>query len=218
MSVKTISVIIPCGDQEGEREKVEKLCVRLRGMGFEEILIASHEALGLASKTSRGARLNQAARCAHGELLWFLHADTRLQGNEFFILSKRADLQRLGYFDLRFDRDGPWAMIFNQIGAWVRSRVFQMPFGDQGFVVSRRIFLELGGFREDISLGEDHFFVWKWRQSGRKLLALRAPLITSARRYETSGWLRTTLRYGFLTWRQAIPEWIKWVTQRRIKS
>ena len=112
----------------------------------------------------------------------------------------------LHYFDLAFSGDGPPLMRLNERGVWVRSHLLGMPFGDQGFCLRRDVFFGLGGFPEDVPYGEDHLLVWRARQAGVPLRCAPATLLTSARKYGERGWLRTTARHVYLTYRQALPE------------
>lgn len=55
--------------------------------------------------------------------------------------------------------DGPLLSGLNAIGANVRSKVFGLPFGDQGFLIRKEVFTNLGGYPVDCYYGEDHLFV-----------------------------------------------------------
>ena len=85
----------------------------------------------------------------------------------------------------------------------MRSRWARLPFGDQGFLLSRRTFARLGSFDASLPAGEDHALVWTARTAGIALVDLGQPLLSSARRYREQGWLRTTLRHAGLTLSQA---------------
>jgi hypothetical protein len=154
---------------------------------------------GRASQQNRGAALSSA------RWLWFLHADSRLSPAALGAIAKhvQGDERALGYFDLRFLDDGPALMALNSIGAWLRSRCLHLPFGDQGFVLSRALFDELGGFDHALSSGEDHDLVWRARAAGAAIRPIRAALHTSARKYAQLGWWRTTLLHLRTTASQA---------------
>ncbi|HXH00607.1 MAG TPA: glycosyltransferase [Xanthomonadaceae bacterium] len=154
--------------------------------------------------SGRAAQQNAGADAATRDWLWFLHADSRLAGDTLAALA--TFLQRgeaaLGYFDLRFLDDGPWLTRLNAAGAWVRSRVLGLPFGDQGLLLPRALFTKLGGFDTAISRGEDHDLVWRARRAGVPIQPVRATLYTSARKYAECGWWPTTLAHQRETWRQ----------------
>ena len=172
----------------------------------------------LETPSGRARQLNSGARAAERDTLWFVHADSRFAPDTLPALhaALRAMPNALLYFELSFLSDGPRAMPLNSLGARFRSRVLGMPFGDQGFVMSRRTFDALGGFDERATYGEDHLFVWRARRAGIALRTTNGSLRTSARRYSEGGWLRTTLRHLWLTTRQAVPEWLALVRQRNV--
>ncbi len=158
----------------------------------------------ICSNKGRGLQMNAGARAAKNQCLWFLHADSRLDPNclgaiDAFDFSKK----QLGYFGLRFQNDGPRRMGINSLGVWLRSRFLGIPFGDQGFVISNSCFELLGAFREDLSSGEDHAFVWVAKRNGVFLKHLHANIKTSARKYAQHGWGKTTRMHLRETWRQA---------------
>ncbi len=151
----------------------------------------------------RARQLNAGAREATRAVLWFVHADTRLSDkvaatvNDFMTAAENG----LGYFQLRFAADGPGLTALNARAANLRSRLLGLPFGDQGFIVSKRVFDRLHGFDENLALGEDLDFVVRVKANGLPLRELPAALVTSSRRYREHGWLATTLRHLWLTWR-----------------
>lgn len=213
----TLSVIVPVGP--GERAWRELLGdLAILEDRAEIILVATSGAIPrdfrmqdydlkvptswLAAPTGRARQQNAGAAAAGGELLWFLHADTRVPADSLAAALRFGDDAAIGYFDLRFRADGPALVRLNALGAWLRSHWLKLPFGDQGFILKRRLFEELGGFDESLA-GEDHALVWTARRAGVALTALRAPLLTSARRYAERGWLRTTFRHARLTVSQA---------------
>lgn len=169
----------------------------------------------LRSPRGRARQQNAGARAARREWLWFVHADTRITPDTLPAL--RLFLQRgepaLGWFRLRFDRNGPrhlqWMMRINAAGANWRSRRLGLPFGDQGLLIPRLEFDRLDGFDPQLAYGEDHALVWRARRAGLPLRGVDAALVTSARKYAERGWLRTTLHHLRLTADQA------WLEARR---
>lgn len=153
----------------------------------------------------RARQLNAGAHATDSDWLWFLHADSQLDARviEEVIAALGQDEDMLAYFGLRFLPDGPRWMALNAIGARLRSRWLGLPFGDQGFLLPRRVFEALGGFDEGLDGGEDHALVWRARRQGIELRELRADIHTSARKYAERGWWRTTREHLALTWRQA---------------
>lgn len=159
----------------------------------------------------RATQQNAGADAAQREWLWLVHADTRLTAEALPALRSwlAREERALGWFRLRFADDGPQPLGLrlvrsNARGANWRARVLGLPFGDQGLILPRADFDRLGGFDETLTCGEDHALVWRARRAGLPLAAIDAELITSARKYADSGWLRTSVRHLGLT---AVQAW-----------
>jgi uncharacterized protein len=157
----------------------------------------------------RAAQMNAQALRSRKAWLLFLHADTGLPAG-FAAVAAQARPGALNYFGLRFD-GGPARAAWNARAAQWRSRVFGLPFGDQGFLIRRDDFLALGGFDESLPYGEDlDLAVRAWWQ-GLPRQALPARLHSSARKYARHGWGRTTLRHVADTLRLAVQaHWRAW--------
>lgn len=153
----------------------------------------------------RARQLNAGASATAARWLWLLHADSVLTENAVAAMARHLSRNEseLGFFDLRFLNDGPALMAVNSFGAWFRSRWLGIPFGDQGFVVSRALFDRLGGFDAAVQFGEDHDLIWRARAAGATIRPVGAALRTSARKYAERGWLRTTATHLHATWQQA---------------
>lgn len=194
-----ISIIIPVGPGE---TSLDALLGDLRPIAQEAELLVVRGA-------SRPKQLNEGARKATRNFLWFLHADSRLTPKTRAALceSLGKDPRALHYFNLRFLPDGPPLMWVNEIGCWIRSRILSVPFGDQGFAIAKENFERIGGFPEHVPTGEDHLFVWRARQKKVRLRCTGASLYTSAHRYAETGWAQLTWAYACLWIRQAWPEW-----------
>lgn len=161
--------------------------------------------------TGRAQQMNQAVKHVKGQHVWFLHADTRVTPKcaHHLAVAVNSYPDDLHYFELKFhDSESP-LMRINEFGVKFRSRFLKMPFGDQGFCISRSIFQKLGGFDESAKYGEDHLFVWNCIRNHIDLRCVDAVLGTSARKYSSNGWLKTTLKHQYLTYKQALPELLK---------
>jgi GT2 family glycosyltransferase len=91
-----------------------------------------------------------------------------------------------------------------------RSRVMRSATGDQAIFVRRKVFDRLGGYAE-IELCEDVDFIRRMRRVGR-LACLRAPVITSSRRWRSHGVARTIVRMWFIKSLFLVgvsPQWLK---------
>jgi len=168
------------------------------------------------SAVGRARQLNTGARWAKSDFYWFLHADSKV--NRAAIKKLRISIKNkpgaIHFFDLKFLRDGPRLTASNRYGVWLRSRLLRLPFGDQGYCMHRDVFAGLGGYCEKATYGEDHLLAWRAHQNKVKLCCVGAPLYTSARRYRTHGWLKTTTRHLALTIRQATPELLRFLRGR----
>ncbi|MEM7068530.1 MAG: glycosyl transferase family 2 [Pseudomonadota bacterium] len=211
-----ISVIIPLAPGEVEWEK---LLSQLTLPDGSEIILAvgpqnpeiKDDRIRLVTGApGRAQQMNEGAKEAINEVLWFLHADSRLSPIAQVRLQQRLsdNADALYFFDLRFSDDGPTATILNEWAVRIRAGFLKMPFGDQGFCVSKKLFEELGGYREDAEYGEDHLFVWSVRQSGYPVERVAAEIFTSARKYHSNGWFATTAKHVWLTALQALPQFV----------
>jgi rSAM/selenodomain-associated transferase 2 len=155
------------------------------------------EAIFLEFQRGRGRQLADGAAAAAGDWLLFLHADTRLGAGwapavEAFIADPENRF-RAGYFRFALDDEATAARLLEYAVAG-RSRLFGLPYGDQGLLIGRGFYERLGGFKR-IPLMEDVDMV---RRIGRRhLAALDVVALTSAERYRRDGYLRRPLRNLF---------------------
>jgi rSAM/selenodomain-associated transferase 2 len=149
----------------------------------------------LPAQKGRAAQMNAGARVAVGDLLWFLHADTRVPADAAAALQDAwAGGARWGRFDVRLS--GRHALLrLVERGMNIRSRLTGIATGDQGIFVTRAAFEQVGGF-PPLVLMEDIALSGALRRLARPA-CLRVRLITSSRRWEEGGVLRTIL----LMWR-----------------
>lgn len=141
---------------------------------------------------SRGGQMIAGAAAASGEWLLFLHADTVLRTG--WIEAVRRHIERhpgkAGYFRLRFDDPSGTARLWERLVA-LRCRLFGLPYGDQGLLVPRALYDEVGGY-PDWPLMEDVELI---RRIGRRRLVLiDAGAETDAGKFRRDGWLRRSLR------------------------
>lgn len=198
-----ISVIIPTLNEEltleknlisvGNSKDVE-IIVSDGGSNDATLAIAKRLAgKTLSSPAGRGAQMNVGASAASGDILLFLHADTILPaGWEGHVREPLIDEEVAGGgFAFSLSGHSP-SFSFISFMVNIRSRLLKLPYGDQALFVRRRIFNKLGGFRE-IPIMEDVELVKGMRRLGR-IQILDQPVITSSRRWEREGWIRTTFR------------------------
>ena len=220
-----LSIIVPIGSSE---ETWRTLLPQLSAITVDnEIILAASledtrsdeefrsaigkEVMICRSLQGRSTQMNVAAELSRGEILWFVHADSELSPALIEQLnSGLGKLHRgLFYFNLRYQNDGPLLCALNAWAANLRSQVFGLPFGDQGFLIYRELFFELGGYPTNCKYGEDHLFVWKVRHAGYPVCSLGASLYSSARKYEEGGWVSVTFNHSRLFLSQLVDEYLQ---------
>jgi rSAM/selenodomain-associated transferase 2 len=197
-----ISIIIPTVNEEAN---LRRTLMPLQNQNSCEVIIVDGGSIDATISLARGAgfktitsprgrskQMNAGAAAATGEVLLFLHADTLLPDNFpqliFDILARPK--VTAGAFSLSFDDDAKSLYLI----AWcanLRSRFFQLPYGDQALFTSRKCFDDIDGF-PDMEIMEDFVFIKRLRKLGR-IAILPEKVITSARRWQNFGILRTTL-------------------------
>ena len=141
---------------------------------------------------SRGARLARAADQARGDILFFVHADSRPPKDAVAVIRRTiAGGAAAGAFSLAYE--APSAAL-RRIAWWAnaRSRLLRLPFGDQGIFCRRDAYEAAGGFR-DLPVCDDIDLVRRLRRAGP--FVIRPELtVTSGRRYRERGAMRQVLR------------------------
>jgi rSAM/selenodomain-associated transferase 2/rSAM/selenodomain-associated transferase 1 len=162
--------------------------------GSSDDTLAKAESAGARvdmSPKGRAVQQNHGAGIANGRILLFLHADTRLpEKYVHHVFDAMMDPRNvMGAFGFKTDMIHPF-MRFVEMVANFRSKAMAMPYGDQAFFMKKSVFNHLGGFPL-VPIAEDLFFVRKTRKMGRVPI-VKAPVITSARRWKKLGLIRTT--------------------------
>jgi hypothetical protein len=197
-----ISVIIPTLN---EAEHLEATLASIENDGSVEILVVdggssdgtvnlakSFAVRLLATKAHRAKQANAGGLAASGDILLFLHADTRLPpGYNTYV---RNILQRpgvvAGAFALSIDGPQIGLRIIERL-ANVRSHVFHLPYGDQALFLKRDQFRSMKGF-PDMVIMEDFVFIQRLKTKGKIAIAPVA-VKTSPRRWLKIGILKATL-------------------------
>lgn len=146
----------------------------------------------------RGEQLNRGAAACGGDVLVFLHADTRLPAGAAEAVRRAVAAGAVGGgFLLRFDDPRPTM----RLGAWLinlRTRLTRLPLGDQAQFATREAFERIGGFA-DWPVLEDLDFVRRLGRAGRVAI-LDGPVVTAARRFNAAGAAATVTR-----------NWVIWI-------
>ena len=207
----SVSIVIPVLNEAAQLPAILAELAPLRARDLEIIVVdggSMDASVGIAmlagvkllrTRAGRARQMNVGAAAARGELLLFLHADTRLPRRAIDrARAALADKRRVwGRFNVRIQGGGLvlWltALLMN-----LRSRLTGIATGDQAIFVTRRAFHSVGGYpyqplMEDIELS-------------RRLLRLSRPaclqsrVVTSGRRWQTRGVWRTILLMWRLRW------------------
>lgn len=155
----------------------------------------------VVQRGGRAAQLNAGARVATGDVLLFLHADSRLPRDAYASLAaawREPDVVG-GNFALRFggERSGAFERTLGAVYRLQRRHGFY--YGDSSVWVRRATFEALGGFRE-IPIMDDYDFVRRLERSGGHTRCLPGPATTSARRWRAVGIPRTVLAWFAIRW------------------
>ena len=198
-----ISVIIPTLNEE---DNLDRLLSRLGGRPDLEIIVVDggstdrtldaarrHGVRVVRTDPGRGEQLSRGVAEASGETLLFLHADTRLPDD--FAARIRTILAlpntAAGAFRLQIDAPGAGYRCI-EWGANLRSRLLKMPYGDQAIFVPAGVLRRAGGVPRQPIL-EDVTLIRRLKRCGKIRIAPIA-VVTSARRWQRLGLVRTTLR------------------------
>ncbi len=208
MSTIETSIIIPTFNEEENIGRCLETVVNIPGI---EVIISDggstdktvemaggyRDVKVVSSIRGRGAQMNAGASYAHGEILLFLHADSILSREVILKIPCVFKNNSIvgGAFKIRLLSD---RLSYRLIEAGInfRSRLLKLPYGDQGLFVKRSVFKKLGGFG-GMDVCEDLDFIWRLKKLG-EIAILDEDILSSVRRWENSGVLRTSLRNQFL--------------------
>jgi rSAM/selenodomain-associated transferase 2 len=199
-----ISVIIPVYN---EQKTINETVEHVRSIGECEIIVSDSngetlkavtdkDVILVHSEKGRGKQMNSGAEQASGDILLFLHADTRLPVGAFQEVEKITVMRGAGAFDLAIDSDKFIFRIIERLSS-LRSRITRTPYGDQAIFVSKVIFDRIGGYR-DYPIMEDVALMNDIMGTKIKIKISRKRVRTSARRWLSEGIIYTTLRNWFI--------------------
>lgn len=197
-----ISVIIPVLneattiEQTLQRVQAEDVEIIIVDGGSHDETVAIAQAWGVnaiaAPEVGRAKQMNAGAATARGEILLFLHADTRLPSSYADKVREAFANPKIiaGAFELQIDGTEP-LLRWVEWGVKLRSHLLKMPYGDQAIFLKAEVFRAIGGF-PSLPIMED-FELMRRLQTQGKIAIVHAPVLTSARRWQKLGVLRTTL-------------------------
>ncbi len=141
----------------------------------------------VSARKGRGTQMRAGGNAAKGTWIFFVHADTQLPTDwvSQFEAHITASPDRAAVFRLSFDARGPMARI---TAGWanLRTRIFDLPYGDQGLLIHGPLYRKIGGY-DDIPLMEDVAIA---KQLKGRITVLPSAVRTDAKKYERDGWVR----------------------------
>jgi rSAM/selenodomain-associated transferase 2 len=201
--VPSLSIIVPAFDEAAIIAGALQALAPFRRRGAEVIVVDGgsrdettelarpHADRVITAARGRGAQMNAGAGIARGEVLLFLHADTTLPPDaDQLVLRALAGANAWGRFDAHIEGRSPLLALVAALMNW-RSRLTGIATGDQAMFVSRKTFTEAGGFPE-MPLMEDIVLSQRLKRIARPI-CLAAQVVTSGRRWERHGVVRTML-------------------------
>lgn len=165
------------------------------------ISLAKQEGISIINcRKGKACQMNDAAKVARGDVLFFVHADMKLADNTLSVIQKQIDLG--------FDGGG-FANIFDEyndkiknLGTWMNFRFINKSeqsdkgifYGDNGIFVKRSVVDTLQGFKE-IPIMEDYDFSKRMRQHFKVIKIKQPPITISARRHIKVGFFKTRFQW-----------------------
>ena len=207
-----ISIVMPVLDEADNIDAALEALQPLRARGHEVIVVDGGSADATVRLAARGAdrviaasrgrahQMNAGAYTASGEILLFLHVDTRLPEAADLLLTQALQQSGRcwGRFDVRIGSRRPLLRMVSRMMN-LRSRMSGICTGDQAIFVTAEAFARSGGY-PPMALMEDVVLSSRLRRWSRPA-ALRASVMTSARRWERNGVLRTIVLMWWLRMR-----------------
>ena len=202
--MKFISVIIPMLNEQQNIQALLSLLQPYRGTVAELIVVdggsadASCEVAEslsdhlVQSARGRAKQMNAGVEIATGKCLWFLHADSIPSNQVVERLQRIADSEEpvWGRFDVKLS-GGHVLLKLVETLMNIRSKWTGIATGDQGIFIDRTLFEKVGGFPE-IPLMED-ISICSTLKKIKQPVCCAERLMTSSRRWEDNGILRTIL-------------------------
>ena len=201
------SIVIPARNDAAALARTLDALGRLDSVHRAEIIVAAAGDSAVTTRavgetirviwpdgSTRAQLMNAGAAAADGDVLFFLHADSIPPRDALARIEAALADSRVvgGAFEHRFE-ERVWSLRVINLVNRLRYRLTHNWYGDQGIFVRAPVFRALGGYR-GLALMEDLDFSQRLKRRGRSVL-IRAPLVTSGRRFLARGPWRT---FGFI--------------------
>ncbi len=145
-----------------------------------------------------GEGRNKGAEVAKGDLFLFMDADNKILHDDFLQkLIMGFEKRDLGVASFPIYPDGTRfdKFAYCVYNTWVKMSQSFLPHATNSILVKREIHKKIRGFDEQIKLAEDHDYVRRAKKYGRFGFINIKPVLTSPRRFEKDGRLKTYLKY-----------------------
>jgi len=200
------SVIIPVLHETNKINSLIEHLHALEGSRNSEVIIVDgsptkdtinaindEKIISISSEKGRAKQMNAGASIAQGEILIFLHADTKLPEDAFQKIRRVLEEGRYvgGAFYLRIDSDRVIFKLISHITSFL-SRLTRIPYGDQTIFIKKDYFNRIGRYG-DIPVMEDAELMRKIKRERKKICIIRDNVKTSPRRWEEKGIFYTIL-------------------------
>ena len=165
-----ITVIIPCLNEKKNIGLINNnlkllsnskhIIVDANSKDNSKILFKQKKLNFIICPPSRGLQLKKGAEASNTKWLLFIHADTIINKkniSDIYSFIKAKNINKVGFFKLSYNSKSFLAKLICQ-WANFRSRVFKLPFGDQGLLITRYYYFKLGGHPES-EIMEDLEFI-----------------------------------------------------------
>ena len=173
-----ISIIIPTLNESKIDFKLEK------GINAELIIIDSKKGI-----KGRALQMNFGAKLAKGDILMFLHADTKLPKDWHKLVNNSLKQNDYGCFKKKFDSNKFLFRVI-ELGSYTKTLLLKEVLGDNTLFIKKKLFEEINGFK-NIELMEDVEISRRLRKY--KMDIVKEKVISSSRRFEKNGIIKTIL-------------------------
>ena len=198
ISLNQVTVVIPTYNSEKTIENtLNSICKY-----FNKIIIVDADSCDLTIQMSkkynikiikslkgRGPQLILGAEHASTDWIFFLHSDTIIKKNNIIdinqFITNTLNNNKAASFKIKFNTNNIWSNLLSKL-VNIRSKYLKLPYGDQGLLISRNFYKNIGGYK-NIPIMEDVEII---RTIGfRNIKILNSYIITDAARFENQGWI-----------------------------
>ena len=191
-----ITIIIPCLNEKKNIKLIKKnlslfnrsnhIIVDGKSRDNSRTVYYKEKLNFIITAPSRGLQLKKGAEESNTKWLLFLHADTKLNKKnilEIYNFMSGRNTFKVGFFKLSYRKKNFFA---NLISCWanLRTKIFRLPFGDQGLIISRYYYFKLGAHSKE-KIMEDLEFILRVPKKNRILF--NSKISTSFRKFEKNG-------------------------------